>query len=216
MKAKLLLTTIAAVVLVGCGESQQSAPPPEVDPAEPVSEAAQPESPLVKLEAQNISIHRAILEGDIQAVKQHLAAGTDVNAKNTSGKTPIHFSATKETAELLIDRGADVNTKDNYGRTPLLFGAVGGYTEVAELLISKGADVNAKDDWGGTPLIYAARGGYKEIAELLIASGADVNATDVDGQTPLDFSIRYDDTKNTALLRKHGGKTGEELKAEGK
>jgi PBP1b-binding outer membrane lipoprotein LpoB len=36
----LLLTTIAAVVLVGCGESQQSVPPAEAEPAEPVAEAA--------------------------------------------------------------------------------------------------------------------------------------------------------------------------------
>ena len=35
----LLLTTIAAVVLVGCGESQQSAPPPETKPVEPAAEA---------------------------------------------------------------------------------------------------------------------------------------------------------------------------------
>ena len=38
----LLITTIAAVVLVGCGESQQSASPAESEPAEPVVEAAQP------------------------------------------------------------------------------------------------------------------------------------------------------------------------------
>jgi len=41
----LLLTTIAAAVLVGCGESQQSAPAPEAKPAEPVAEATKPEPP---------------------------------------------------------------------------------------------------------------------------------------------------------------------------
>jgi PBP1b-binding outer membrane lipoprotein LpoB len=40
----LLLTTIAAVVLVGCGESQQSAP--QAEPVESVAEVpAQPSSP---------------------------------------------------------------------------------------------------------------------------------------------------------------------------
>ena len=39
----LLLTTIEAVVLVGCGKSQQSAPSPETKPVEPVAEAATPE-----------------------------------------------------------------------------------------------------------------------------------------------------------------------------
>ena len=32
--------------------------------------------------APDISIHDAISEGNIEAVKQHIAAGTDVNAKD--------------------------------------------------------------------------------------------------------------------------------------
>ena len=47
---------------------------------------------------------------------------------------------------------------------------------------------------------------------LLIAKGADVNVKNDVGYTPLDWN--HPDT--AALLRKHGGKTGEELKAEGK
>ena len=45
---KQLLITIAAVVLVGCGESQQSATTPEAKPVEPVAEAAKPEPPKVE------------------------------------------------------------------------------------------------------------------------------------------------------------------------
>ena len=59
----------------------------------------------------------------------------------------------------------------------------------------------------------AAREGHKEVIELLIAKGADVNVKDDDGTTPLDMA---DDKETADLLRKHGGKTGEELKAEGK
>jgi len=45
----ILLTTIAAVLVVGCGESQQSAPSPETKPVEPVAEVpAQPSSPPVE------------------------------------------------------------------------------------------------------------------------------------------------------------------------
>tara|TARA_B110000438_G_scaffold168089_1_gene160726 strand:- start:741 stop:893 length:153 start_codon:yes stop_codon:yes gene_type:complete len=50
----------------------------------------------------------------------------------------------------------------------------------------------------------------------LIAEGADVNAQRDDGETPLDWAIEFKETEISALLRKHGGKTGEELKAEGK
>ena len=150
----LLLTTIAALLLGGCGESP------------------------------NELLHQAVIDGNIEAVKQHIAAGADVNAKDENGVTPLHWTETKE---------------------------------IAELLIAKGADVNAKDDWSGsTPLHRAATFGYKEIAELLIAKGADVNARTGSGETPLDLAIKYKNTGYVVdLLRKHGGKSGEELKAEG-
>ncbi len=77
--------------------------------------------------------------------------------------------------------------------------------------LDKGVDVNAKGEWDRTPLHAAATNGKKEVAELLIAKGADVNAKS-DFGTPLDLA----NGETADLLRKHGGKTGEELKAEGK
>ena len=117
----LLLTTIAALLLVGCGESP------------------------------NELLHQAVIDGNIEAVKQHIAAGADVNAKDENGVTPLHWAETEE------------------------------------------------------------------IAELLIAKGADVNARTGSGETPLDLAIKYKNTGYVVdLIRKHGGKTSEELKAEGK
>jgi ankyrin repeat protein len=55
--------------------------------------------------------------------------------------------------------------------------------------------------------------GHNGIAELLISKGADVNAKDKKDFTPLDGAKNKTETAD--LLRKHGGKTGEELKAEG-
>ena len=136
---QLLLTTIAAVVLVGCATTQS------------------PEPPTAK--APDISIYEAAREGNIEAVKQHIAAGTDVNAKKDDGEIPLHYAAFvshKEIVELLIAKGADVNAKDKDDETPL-----------DEAIIS----------------MLGLPGGHSEIADL---------------------------------LRKHGGKTGEELKAEGK
>ncbi|MDB4797191.1 ankyrin repeat domain-containing protein [bacterium] len=116
-----LLTTIAAVLLVGCGESQQSTPSPETKPDEPVAKASKPEPPTAK--APDISIHVAANDGHIEGVKQHLAAGTDVNAADENGWTALHqaaFKGRKEIAELLIAKGADVNAKDSTdGGTPL-------------------------------------------------------------------------------------------------
>ena len=150
---KHLLITTAAVLLVGCGTTQQSVSPAEAKSFKPVAEVAKPEPPTTN--APDISIHEAAADGNIEAVKQHLTAGTDVNAKGGHGLTPLHFAA--------------------------------GFS----------------------------RGGVgKEIAGLLIANGADVNAKDSSGATPLGWAMSYPEIAD--LLRKHGGKTGEELKAEGK
>ena len=62
----------------------------------------------------------------------------------------------------------------------------------------------------------AARRGHNAAVKLLIAEKADLNAKGADGRTPLDLAIKYKRTETAELLRKHGGKTGEELKAEGK
>ena len=72
--------------------------------------------------------------------------------------------------------------------------------------------MNAKSDMG-TPLHLATNFGRNEIAKLLITKSADVNAMDDDGKTPLDWAIEINRTETADLLRKHGGKTGAELKA---
>ena len=94
-----LIAIVAAVVLVGCGQSDDQHShddghshaegdydhverdghdhDKELKAAEPVAEAAKPEQPTAK--APDISIHYAANSGNIEAIKQHLAAGTDVN-----------------------------------------------------------------------------------------------------------------------------------------
>jgi len=173
---KYLITTIAAVLLVGCGESQQSATAPEAEPE------------LPKATALGISIQQAAFNENFAAVKQHIAAGTDVNAKDT------------------------------YGSTTLTSAVSGGRKEIVEILIDKGADVNGKDHIEWSPLHHAVVKGHKEIVELLIAKGADVNFvnTKMLGITALDHAEIVNEKDIADLLRKHGGKTGEELKAEGK
>ncbi len=159
------------------------------------------------------SIHIAAESGNIEALKKHLSAGGDVNAKDERGKTPLHFAADyghREIAKLLIAEGADLNVRDMSEMTALQVAMFANSTEMAELLINKGTDLNIY-----LYLHNAAGNGYKEIAELLIAGGANVNAMSHNDLTPLDAAAD-DYPKIADLLRKHGGKTGEELKAEGK
>ena len=88
------------------------------------------------------------------------------------------------------------------------------------MLLANEADIYAENKVGFIPLNLAAQHGLNEIVELLIAKGTDVNyrikSGPFKGRTPLYF-VDEEVYKETAdLLRKHGGKTGEELKAEGK
>ncbi|MHC4664107.1 MAG: ankyrin repeat domain-containing protein [Planctomycetota bacterium] len=113
------------------------------------------------------------------------------------------------------------------GGTPLNYAARNGGKHIVEFLIDKGADVNSGSEASGTPLINAVLFGHKDIVETLIRAGADVNATTYVWRNwggPPGKSIRSS-TQQTALdlaqtpeikalLRAHGGKTGEELGAE--
>ena len=137
----------------------------------------------------------------------------------TAFADPIHTAAINGDlvgVQAELDKGVDVNAKDEFGSTPLLHAAATFQKEIVELLVNNDADVNAADVFSMTPLHFAALEGRKEIVELLIAKGADVNVKTEDGLTPLDRAIKYQRTETADLLRKHGGKTAEELKAEGK
>ena len=99
---KYLLITLTTSVLLGCTTTQSPEP--------------------TESKVPSISIHIAAIKGNIEVVKQHLAAGTDINTKDESGWTPLHWAASKvhnKTAKLLIKAGADVNVVNKDGLSPL-------------------------------------------------------------------------------------------------
>ena len=197
----LLLTTIAAVLLVGCATTQSQEKTPKVEPP-------------------SISIHKAASIGDIEAVRQHLAAGTDPNLRSPVINPPLLFAASYEIMTLLVENGADVNDI-GWGMTALHRFAD---PKSVRYLVDKVADINAIDKFGDTPLHKMVEGylwKQKESVEILIAAGADVNAFNFDGMTPLDNFL----TNHIAapqevklffefekLLRKNGAKTSAELR----
>ncbi len=122
-------------------------------------------------------IWRAAATGNIEAIKLHLEAGTDVNAKEPpGGGTPLIVAAIfgqVESAELLIEKGASINARSSDGATALHGAAFFCHTEIVKLLLDRGAEVNAKNIRGETPLDAVAgqwspdlEGIYKWLAEL--------------------------------------------------
>ena len=192
----LLLTTIAAVVLVGCiGVSKTGFLKDEegnlmILPTELVAATVTPEPPRA-------SIHRSARQGEIGYIIQHISAGSDVNEVNK-----------------------------NNGQIALHYASIHNHVLILKLLIDNGSNVNLTDKIGMTSLHLTSLGGHKEAAKMLIDSGALLNTVNIHGETPLDTALKdfkidsqkaKSNKKETAdLLRKHGGKTGEELKAEGK
>ncbi len=125
---------VVIALLVVCGQTEPSA-------------AATPDA----------DIWRAAASGDIEAIKQHLEAGVDVDAKEPPG-----------------------------GSTPLLVAALFGRAEAAKLLIEKGANANARSNDGATALHAAAFFCHTEIVKVLLGEGAVVDAKNIRGETPLD------------------------------
>ncbi len=102
-----------------------------------------------------VSFHMAALQGNIDAVQQHIKAGSDMNKKDDYGSTPLIIAATfgkTEVAKALIEAGADLEITNNDGSTPLHISAFFCRTEIVKSLLDKGADKNARNHAGRIPL----------------------------------------------------------------
>jgi ankyrin repeat protein len=145
------LRTLANMSLVllllasACGQSGNKAKAGATNTTEIKSVVTKPE----------IDIQAAILSDNIEAVKQHIEAGTDLNKKDAmSGATPLITAASfgkNKIAQVLIDAGADLTAKNNDGATALHTAAFFCRVEVVQSLIDAKADKTAKNNFGMTP-----------------------------------------------------------------
>jgi hypothetical protein len=79
--------------------------------------------------------------------------------------------------EILIASGVDVNVKDKSGETPIHYAVRAGHKDTAELLLAKSVDINASNNEGQTPLDIAVMERHKDIAQLLVDKGAKTSST---------------------------------------
>ena len=138
----LLLTTIAAVLLVGTVF------------ADPIHDVA--------WKGDLAGVQRELKKGADVNAKEYLGRIPLHHAARWGHK---------KVAELLISEAADVDAMDDDGWTPLHYAAVFGRKEIAELLIDNGADVNAKRSDGSTSLDSAIGRKHSEVADLLRKHG---------------------------------------------
>jgi hypothetical protein len=126
--------------------------------------------------APRIGIHLAALQGNVQAINQHIEAGSDLNEKDAYGSTPLIVAATfgkTEVARALIEAGADLNITNNDGSTALHVAAFLCRTEIVEALLAHGALDDLQNRFGDTPLesvtapFEDVRGAYDSLGRAL-------------------------------------------------
>ncbi len=141
MTFKILLLTV--LLASGCCQS---------DKKEATSNNAEIKKTLDK---PNMDIHAAVLSGNLDIVKKHIKAGTDINEKEAmTGSTPLISAASfnkPEIVKALIDANADLSIKNNDGATALHSAAFFGRIEVVQLLIDAKADKTLRNNFGATP-----------------------------------------------------------------
>jgi ankyrin repeat protein len=174
---------------------------------------------IASAQDKNEEFFAAARKGDAVAVKAHLDAGVDVNAKTRYGATALSYACDKghvEVVKLLIERGADVNVKDTfYGEVPLGWALSHGHAQVVKLLLDKGATGmdraliegvqsgnveivkvvlekgSLKPEALNNALRRASSGGKKEIVELLKKAGAVATEVTVDPEVLKSYAGLY-------------------------
>ena len=137
----------------------------------------------------NVNLNLAVLQGNLNAVKQHIKAGTDLNEKDQFGSTPLIIAVTfgkNEIVKELIKAGADLNLTNNEGSSPLHIAAFFARTEIVKVLLDNGANKYLRNIAGSTAYdIVAAQFDYdKELYDKLSA-----------GLTPLGLVLDYEKIK---------------------
>ena len=149
---------------------------------------------LLGASAPEAPVADAAKRGDVEAVRQLLREGADVNAAQGDGMSALHWAAERGSAdltEMLLFAGATIDVVTRIGAyTPLHIASRNGRSQVVSALLAAGADVGARTDPGGTTALHmAATAGDASVIALLVDAGADVDGREAEWQqTPLIFA----------------------------
>jgi carbon storage regulator CsrA len=117
------------------------------------------------------ALHDAVIDHRRGRIVELLAGGADVNRKDNSGWTPLHFAAQQqvvEIARMLIKSGAEVDSKDESGNTPL-WRAVSDYRGDGRLIVllrQKAADASVQNEMGISPMALARKISNYDVAKF--------------------------------------------------
>ena len=126
-----------------------------------------------KADAPQVDLQTAVITNNLEAIKGHIAAGSDLNEKDPfGGSSPLITAAVfgkPEAAKLLIEGGADINFQNNDGSTALISAAFFGRPEIVQMLLEKGADKTIKNKYNTTALdnVSAPFAAVKDVYDVM-------------------------------------------------
>ncbi|XP_034452602.1 ankyrin repeat domain-containing protein 39 isoform X1 [Hippoglossus hippoglossus] len=116
-------------------------------------------------------IWSAAKDSDLERVKSLVQKGTDINVRDSSGYTALHYASRSghlAVCKFLLDNGACASPQTPGGATPLHRSAYCGHLDVVRLLLHHRANPTLCDDDGASPLHKAAEQGHEEVCRLLV------------------------------------------------
>lgn len=140
-------------------------------------------------ELQHTALHFAASYGKPEATRLLLERGAYPNAKNSSGRTPLHI-ASPQSRGMIFDRR---------------------YIETMSVLLAYGADINAMDAYGDTPLHRSTFWLIEENVEFLLSRGANRFIRNYRGQTAFDVAsdtFRYEESLTSDCVRRADSSCG--------
>lgn len=134
-------------------------------------------------------LHKAAHNGDVSTIRELVAKGANLEARDPEGRTPIHvaaFASQNKALRALAKAGADLNALDNQTYDIATIAAVDNDLQFMELALSLGAKAgNVTSPYEGTALIAAAHLGHYEVVKGLISAGAPLDHVNNLGWTAL-------------------------------
>ena len=130
----------------------------------------------------------AALNGNVAQAVALLDQGADIEARNLSGWSALHFATMEghlEVVALLLDRGADSEAVDIAGWSTIMFASLKNL-ELVQLLHARGANIHHTSGVTGENALHiAAQRDDLSVCEFLLSKGVDLMAADNDGRTAL-------------------------------